>query len=219
MGNPTASTSSSCEKCGSEPGRPYTFLYGNSESHQTGTNTYRTQYAIKGLHTMHLGDRCVGRRKVRTRIWLGVSLAIVLVAGLMLLFGVESGEQTMVYGVPIFVVFMGGIAALLSAIVAGIMLAVYRDPVKAGTDEAEKLGKREMKGRGFNFTTSPEGWASLKARERWGGNLPNRNAELKEYRALVGVYEAKVKALVEQAHASGQPDVAAFQDLGKSDSR
>ncbi|MGH2711149.1 MAG: hypothetical protein ACRDH9_08105 [Actinomycetota bacterium] len=203
-----------CEKCDSEPGSPYTFLYGTSETHSTGSDTYRTQYRLKGLHTMFLGERCVGRRKARTRIWLAVSLLLVLIPGVMLLLGVESGDQTMVYGVPIVVVFLGGIAALLSAIVAGIMLAAYRDPARAGADEAEKLGKREMKRRGFNFTTTPEGWASLKAREPWGGNLPNRSSELKEFRALQEAHEAKVKLLVEQAQKQGQADVEAFQNLG-----
>ncbi len=203
-----------CERCGNEPGSPYTFLYGTSETHDTGANTYRTQYSLKGLHTMLLGDRCVGRRKARTRIWLTVSLLVVLIAGLMLLLGIESGEQTMVYGVPVVVVFLAGIAALLSAIGAGIMLAVYRDPEKAGADEAEKLGRREMKRRGFNFTTSPENWASLKAREPWGGNFPNRSSELKEYHVLREAYEARVKLLVEAARQSGKADVEAFQNLG-----
>jgi NADH:ubiquinone oxidoreductase subunit K len=204
-----------CERCGSEPGSPYTFLYGASVTHDTGPNTYRTQYTLKGLHTMFLGSRCVGRRKARARISLGVSILIVLIAGAMLLFGVESGDQTIVYGVPIVVVFLVGIGALIGVIGSGIMMAVYRDSEKAGTDEAEKLGKREMKRRGFNFTTTPDNWASLKAREPWGGNFPSGNAQLKEYQALVKAYEARVKRLVEAARQSGQADVEAFQNLGK----
>jgi amino acid transporter len=145
-----------CEKCGNEPGGPYTFLFGTSETHQTSTNTYRTTYSIKGIETVSVGSRCIGRRKRRTWIWLGISLAIVLAVVLTLLFGVESGEQTKVFGVPAVVFFLVGPIAAISAIVAGIMLAVYRDPAKAGMDEAEKLKQRELKKRGFNFTAAPD---------------------------------------------------------------
>lgn len=204
-----------CERCGSEPGNPYTFLYGTSTTHQSGPNTYRTQFTLKGLHTMFLGVRCVGKRRTRTRIWFAVSLLIVLAAGLMFSLGFESFEQTTVFGVPVVVVGLVGIAALMSAIVAGFMMAVYRDPEKAGTAEAERLGQREMKRRGFNFTTSPENWAMVKAREPWGGNIPNRSAQRKEFHALREAYEARVTLLVERARQSGKADVEAFQNLGQ----
>jgi hypothetical protein len=81
-----------CDRCGNEPGSPYTFFYGTSE-----TRTYRTTHSIKGVETVSLGNRCVRRRKRQTWIWLAVS-RYVLAAGLILFLGVESGEQTMVYG-------------------------------------------------------------------------------------------------------------------------
>ncbi|MEX2459134.1 MAG: hypothetical protein WD770_09125 [Actinomycetota bacterium] len=154
-----------CEKCGSEPGSPYTFLYGTTTSTPTGPNTTRTVEEVKGTETVYLGERCLDeRRAAARRSYSAVSVisSIVMLAAIgMAIFGGSGLRIVGILGAAVALVPL--IFSLLMRWVAGTQHGAQE---ALGVGFAIELRRMDLRKQGYPNVWTKEAWAN---KVRWHG--------------------------------------------------
>ncbi|MEX2459132.1 MAG: hypothetical protein WD770_09115 [Actinomycetota bacterium] len=149
-------SAATCEKCGTEPGHPYTFLYGTVTTTPAGPNTTRVTQEITGRQTVSLGERCVEAFRVRKlrkwRIAIVVWSALILTGIGLIVFASSDG--------PKIVGLLGGAVAAIGLIIALIMNWSERKSTKQthGEELGIELHKKELKKQGYSQLYSQQGW-------------------------------------------------------------
>ena len=151
-----------CEKCGNEPGNPYTFLYGHeSATAQTSGNVTETtrRYNVTGKETVSIGDQCIADyRTAKKRFWnifLAVSLPVTVVG---LALGIPAGSDS-----PLKLgVILGLSAAALSLI--GVVFRhshATRPREQVGEDIGIDLRRSALEAKGVNGFWTHVQWENM----------------------------------------------------------
>jgi hypothetical protein len=156
-----------CEKCGTEPGTPHTFLYGKVDvsSVMSGTTTTTTTHSqVKGEASASIGSRCIEslRKGSIRRQTIGLVIFSTLILAGIAFFVVGSSDGIKIAG------FLGAAAALFAVCIFIILLVTERKKTAQtyGEELAIALRKPDLKGQGFDGFWSQADWAqTLRAAE------------------------------------------------------
>lgn len=154
-----------CEKCGNEPGAPFTFLYGVSASSsriEGSVTTTTTTYEVRGNETAAIGDRCLAEhRRSKLRFWLIIG-AIGLVVGLvsLVLYLPAGGENDPRH--------LAGISAIIGGAVLVMALAMLWENGRSRKRDwfGEELGievrRPKLEEAGFTDFWTQKGWENTR---------------------------------------------------------